>query len=140
MKDKRLYWVWAEMLSRCRNQRHRQYADYGGRGVTVCERWRVFANFSSDMGPRPDGMTLDRRDNSGPYSPDNCRWASRQEQNSNRRNCIYVDYNGQRLTLKEASVRAGLRYRQVHKRVTQYRWPVAKALTTPIREGRYGTR
>jgi hypothetical protein len=80
------YRAWAAMLCRCRNPRHKSYADYGGRGVTVCERWRAYENFLADMGRRPDRFhSLDRINNAGNYEPGNCRWATWEEQNTNRR-------------------------------------------------------
>lgn len=79
------YSTWANMLTRCRNPKATHYRYYGGRGVTVCERWLVFANFLEDMGERPEGLTLDRRDPYGNYEPDNCRWATWTEQRANRR-------------------------------------------------------
>jgi hypothetical protein len=130
--SKRLYWIWSDMRQRCANSNHRQFADYGGRGVTVCDRWQVFANFKHDMGERPDGLSLDRRDNARGYGPDNCRWATRQEQNSNRRNCIMVDCDGERVTLKEACRRRGLTYRPIVKRIQNRGWPVSLALSTPV--------
>lgn len=81
------------------------------------------------------GWTLDRIDNDGDYSPENCRWATRQEQNSNRRNCIMVGLNGEQMTLKEACRRLGLKYRPVHKRITARGWDIERALSTPIGKG-----
>jgi len=75
------------MLQRCNNPRAAKYGNHGGRGIVVCERWRSFVNFLADMGERPIGRTLDRRDNDGNYEPGNCRWATTQEQNQNNRHC-----------------------------------------------------
>jgi hypothetical protein len=73
------------MIQRCHNSKHKRYADYGGRGITVCDRWREFPAFLADMGERPPGLSLDRVDNSAGYSAENCRWATLSEQNLNRR-------------------------------------------------------
>ncbi len=81
----REYRTWSAMIQRCTNPRYDGYRNYGGRGIEVCERWRTFANFLADMGPRPDGTSLDRVNNDGNYEPGNCRWATRSEQNSNQR-------------------------------------------------------
>jgi len=134
--DQRLYWVWADMLSRCRNPNHKAFANYGGRGIRVCERWEAFCCFAEDMGERPEGTMLDRIDNDGWYTPQNCRWSTRQEQNSNRRNCIYVDCDGERVTLKECCRRKGLPYRPIVKRVQDRNWPIEMALSVPVGSGK----
>jgi hypothetical protein len=80
------YGVWHAMRQRCGDPNNKRFADYGGRGIRVCARWREFANFYSDMGPRPsDVYSIDRINNDGNYEPSNCRWATAKEQRANQR-------------------------------------------------------
>jgi hypothetical protein len=79
------YHRWRGMRERCNYPKNKKYKYYGGRGITVCERWARFENFLEDMGEPPLGMTLDRKDNDGNYEPGNCRWATKGEQESNKK-------------------------------------------------------
>ena len=116
------------MISRVANPNIRQWADYGGRGITVCDRWREFENFAKDMGSTfsPE-LQLDRIDNDGPYSPENCRWATRTEQARNKRNNRRIEVNGVTLTLVEWSERLGIDQDNISNRLRRG-WTVERAL------------
>ena len=92
-----LYRTWDSMKTRCYNEKHQSYKDYGARGITVSEEWRnSFLRFVNDMGQRPEGYTLDRKNNDGNYCAGNCKWSSTRTQSHNRRNnnrCVGVFYN-----------------------------------------------
>lgn len=85
LRKTKTFGVWWQMIQRCRNPKHAAFKDYGGRGISVCERWKSFVGFLADMGHAPAGLSLDRIDNDGNYEPGNCRWATRQVQQRNKR-------------------------------------------------------
>lgn len=102
------YSVWTNMRGRCNNPGDKKYHRYGGRGITICERWSDFENFLHDMGERPPGTTIDRIDVDGNYEPGNCRWATQMEQQNNRGNNVRVQHNGRMVTLSEFARAHGL--------------------------------
>jgi hypothetical protein len=87
-KRSRAYIAWINMRQRCLNPRNKDFVNYGARGITICDRWKLFANFLLDMGQPPKGLSIDRIDNNAGYSADNCRWATKRQQLLNRRTCI----------------------------------------------------
>lgn len=104
---------WRAMILRCHDPKNQNFASYGGRGIFVCERWRNedtgYPAFCADMGERPTLQhSIDRIDNDGPYSPENCRWATRGEQGENRRTCRMVTMNGRQVPLSVAAKATGL--------------------------------
>jgi len=101
------YISWKAMLSRCTYRKNIGWGNYGGRGISVCDRWLSFENFFADMGERPDRHTLDRIDSDGNYEPGNCRWATGVMQNGNRRGNRYILLDGERVTMAEYSRRTG---------------------------------
>lgn len=127
------YSSWQNMLNRCTNPNEEAYKNYGGRGITVCERWlNSFENFFADMGFKPGPeYSIERRENNRGYSPDNCHWATRGEQNNNKRNNVLFEYNGETKTIKEWSVVSGINYDKLHARLMQFNWDFERAIKTP---------
>jgi len=103
-----LYPIWNGMITRCENPQAHDYANYGGRGICVCDRWHTFANFVADVSPRPPDMQLERADNDGPYSPSNVHWATGRENSNNRRNNRLVTIDGVTKTVSQWAETTGL--------------------------------
>lgn len=119
---------WYLMVARCTNPNNPNYVEYGGRGITICDRWMDINNFIADMGERPPKATIDRIDVNGPYSPENCRWASRKQQCNNNRRNRQVTYNGKQLTIGELADLTGKNYFTLYSRIVKYKWTIEKSV------------
>ena len=129
------------MLQRCLNPRAANFGRYGGRGITVCDRWRVYDNFLADMGRRPSAFhTLDRINNAGHYEPTNCRWADQATQSRNKRSNAFLELNGERKLLCEWAQQYGLRPSLICNRMNKLGWSVERAITTPADSSRFKPR
>lgn len=131
MRGSRVYNTWAQMKARCLNPRSRFFADYGGRGITVCDRWMSFEGFYADMGDQPKGKSLDRIDNSKGYSPENCRWATMLQQGRNKRNNRNLKFRGETRPVSEWAELMGIKKETVISRLN-LGWSVEDALTHPV--------
>lgn len=138
MSQSRVFSNYYNMLRRCYAQKDKDFQNYGGRGITVCERWREsFENFWEDMGPtHQPGLSLDRVDNNGPYSPENCRWTTRSVQANNQRTNRVVDTPNGKMSLADAARAVGMTPGTVYNRVITLKWPLEAALATPVRQSR----
>ena len=117
-KSTATYRAYAHAKGRCTNPRDPKFANYGGRGVVMCERWLAgFENFLADMGEKPSGLTLDRIDVNGPYAPGNCRWATVRTQARNRTDNVWVEHGGAHIILKDYAALRGVRYKSLHRLV-----------------------
>jgi len=124
------YSVWLHMKQRCGYVKGEDYHNYGGRGITVCDRWvNSFERFLEDMGLATDGMTIDRIDNDAGYSPENCRWASKAEQMRNHRRNRWFTHDGKTMVLMDWARHLGLTQQALQGRLK--RWSVEKSLSTP---------
>lgn len=128
MSKTRTYRIWCGMWKRCTDKTCTHYERYGGRGISVCERWRDFSLFYADMGAVPDGCSIDRfPNNDGNYEPGNCRWATRVQQARNTRTNRVMSLNGESLTLVEWAERAGVTLNAMHLRLKKG-WSLAEAV------------
>jgi len=122
------YNCWASMLQRCNNPKDPKYPDYGGRGIKACQRWQdSFENFLSDMGERPEGLTLERIENNNGYYKENCRWATRKEQSNNTRRNHHLTLNGVTMNTTQWGEKLGIDGRTIRARIKKG-WSVERAL------------
>lgn len=128
------YTSWQKMKERCLSKSGIHFRNYGGRGITVCERWASFDNFIQDMGPRPSQQhSLERKDNDAGYFPENCTWATRTEQANNRRTNHLLEHDGQTHTISEWAKIVGISRRVIRQRIAKLNMPASEALTRPVR-------
>ena len=128
MTKTREYVAWYHMKRRCYNKNYKKYKNWGGRGITVCNRWLKFENFYKDMGKRPARTSIDRIDNNGNYEPNNCRWATVKEQNNNRRSNRLLTFNRKTQNITQWTNELGINRSTLYSRL-RYGWSVEKALT-----------
>ena len=128
------YLTWRGMKTRCTNPQNASYKNYGAKGISYCERWETFELFLDDMGERPEGMTLDRKDRSKDYSPENCRWATRKQQSQDRSITVWIEHDGRRMCLSDWATETGLKLTTIKYRLDAG-WAIERALTTPPRRG-----
>lgn len=130
------YFTYLNMVNRCMDPENKKFADYGGRGIQVCAPWLAsFEFFLADMGIRPKGTTIDRKNTDGNYEPGNCRWATWKEQQNNKRSNRIIEFRGQQRNLAEWAEITGLSHSVIHYRLKRS-WSVEESLTTPATVGR----
>jgi hypothetical protein len=130
MHDYSVYKIWTGIKQRCLNPDSQNYWRYGAKGLGICDRWLTFENFLSDMGPRPNGASVDRIDGKKGYCPENCRWATSSEQANNTSTNIWIEHNGERLTAAQWAHKLGGTRQLIRDRLKRG-WSVADAVTTP---------
>lgn len=128
------YYSWCCMKQRCLDENYTYYINHGGRGITICAEWlNDFKTFLKDMGERPTGHTLERRDNELGYSKENCYWATRKEQMNNTRSNQNYTFNGITKSIAGWAEHTGLKYYTIRSRLMILGWSVERALTTPAK-------
>jgi len=135
-KPTREYNTWSNMMKRCYNKANAFYYVYGGKGIEVCERWHNYDNFYEDMCPVPDGLQIDRKDNSKGYFLENCRWVTLKEQSRNRGYGHFITYKGETKRLSVWAEEYGLSRGVLSDRLLKCKWSVEKALNTLVNEAK----
>ena len=131
MSRTRTYIAWQNMHRRCNGANEKYLKDYTIRGIVVCKRWGSFQNFFADMGEMPDGLSLNRIDNNGDYTPSNCEWTDRSAQQNNRRGNRLLSFNEATLTVKQWANKLGIKSDTLHTRL-RLGWDIEKVLTEPV--------
>lgn len=129
------YYSWAHMTGRCHNPTDKDFKHYGGRGITVCDKWRnSFVDFFNDVGKRPSPeLTIERINNNHGYNPNNVRWANRHAQANNKRNNYKITLHSHTMTLAMWAKFTGINNQIVWNRINMLYWPPSKAIFTPVR-------
>lgn len=122
--------IWCNVVARGTGVE--QPSKYFDRGIRVCDRWLKFENFYADMGDRPEGCSIDRIDNEGHYSPENCRWATPTQQARNRRTTFRILVDGEMVALSDVAEQIGISRSTLHQRITTLGWPVERAISEPV--------
>lgn len=132
----KLYKIYAKIKDRCLNVKCKRYADYGGRGISICDEWKndfvAFHDWAMSNDYK-EGLSIDRINNNGNYEPSNCRFVTSKVQNNNKRNNFNITYNGRTQTAKQWAEEVGIRYRTLKSRLVILKWSAEKALTTPVK-------
>jgi hypothetical protein len=132
MKRSSEHYAWTNMVQRCTNKNRHDYPSYGGRGIAVCQEWREsFLAFYDHMGAKPEATSLDRIDNSLGYQPDNCRWATKDQQMQNTRSTRLITFNDETMGLNAWAKRLGVCHETL--RVRLNKWPLELAMTKPFK-------
>lgn len=126
------YSSWHSMRSRCESQKCKSYPRYGGDGIKVCDRWKDFAAFLEDMGPAPEGYSIDRIKGHLGYEPGNCRWATAAQQARNKRTNINLSWRGETMCLTDWAARLDVNVHTLYARVVRSGWPLDRAFTRPV--------
>lgn len=127
------YYAWGSMRKRCESPGAKFYEKYGGRGIKVCNRWQSYENFLGDMGRKPTkNHSLDRIDNDGDYTPENCRWATKSQQTRNRSASVWIEFNGKTQLMGDWAAELGINYHALYQRVRKG-WTIERAFTTPAK-------
>ncbi|HDY88058.1 MAG TPA: hypothetical protein ENH82_08105 [bacterium] len=128
-----IHFRWLSMHYRCYTPNNKDYPRYGGRGIKVCERWHDFRNFIEDMYPTfRKYLQIERKDNNGNYTPENCKWATRSGQALNRRTCHKITFEGRTMSISEWAKETGIKYNTLSKRIIDMKLSPEEALTQKV--------